>query len=362
MSWVSKGRKGRGPERGALVRFIAFAAVTLLLTFYIAGQIMGASFNDRYRLVATFDDVTGLLDGDQVKVAGMPVGRVTDINVKNGKAEVRMEVDETLRLPSDTMAAVRWRNLIGQRMIYLEPGRSQTLLGDGARVPHTRSVVDLGEIVNNLGPLTRSLDPAQINQVLNAFATLLDGNEGNINLLIQNLDGLLQTFAARRQVVEQMTSDYTTVSDAVARRDRQIAQSVDNLAQLTDVFAKNRRLLDDAVVEISGVTTNLNAILGGNETQLGRIIRNLARFTETARLNIDQLEKMVQKMPLTLRDLFAAGNGGHYIRANVLCINIVQGPCPFPMNLPPRNPRQKIGKPSAKDLAKLESMLRGGGG
>jgi phospholipid/cholesterol/gamma-HCH transport system substrate-binding protein len=318
-----------------LVKFGAFAAVTLLLTFFIAAQIMGTSFHDRYRLVAVFDDVTGLLTGDQVKIAGAPVGRVSGIKVISGKAEVRMEIDKGVRLPADSTAAVRWRNLIGQRMIYLEPGRSTAMLAAGARIPHTRSVVDLGEIVNSLGPLTRSLDPAQINQVLTAFATMLDGNQGNVELIVRNLDGLLRTFAARRDLLRQLTQDYTTVSDAIARRDRQIAQSVDNLARLTDVFAKNRTLLDDAVVQVAGVTANLNQVLEGNQAQLGRIIRNLARFTETARLNIDQLERMVRNLPLTLRELFAAGNGGHFTRVDALCVSVVQGPCPFPMRLPP---------------------------
>lgn len=335
--------KGRGPARGALVRFGVFAAATSLATLFIAAQITGIGFDDRYPLVATFDDVTGLLPGDQVKVAGAPVGRVSGIKVVAGRAEVRMDVDRTVRLPADSTAAVRWRNLIGQRMIYLEPGRSTTMLGAGARVPHTRSVVDLGEIVNSLGPLTRSLDPTQLNQILNAFATMLDGNQGNVELIVRNLDGLLRTFAARRQLLAGMTRDYATVSDAIARRDRQIARSVDNLARLTEVFAANRGLLDDAAVQISGVTANLGQVLDGNEAELGRIIRNLARFTETARLNIDQLERMVRNLPLTLRELFAAGNGGHYTRVNALCFGVVQGPCPFPMRLPPTDPRERGG-------------------
>jgi hypothetical protein len=79
-----------------------------------------------------------------------------------------------------------------------------------------------------------------------------------------------------------MTKDYATVSDAIARRDRQIAQSVDNLARLTNVFAKNSKLLDDAVAEISGVSTNLNQVLDGNEEQVGRIsgkLRGGAAYT-----------------------------------------------------------------------------------
>ena len=343
MSRLGGGMGGRGPAGGALVKFGAFAVATVLFTLFIAGQIMGTSFRARYPLVATFDDVTGLLPGDQVKVAGAPVGRVSSIKVQSGKAEVRMDVDKGVRLPTDSTAAVRWRNLIGQRMIYLEPGRSTTMLASGAQVPHTRSVVDLGEIVNSLGPLIRSLDPAQINQVLNAFATMLNGNQGNVQLIVQNLDGLLRTFAARRQVLRQLTKDYTTVTGAVAQRDRQIAQSVDNLAALTDVFARNRTLLDDAVVQIAGVTTNLNHVLDGNQAQLGRIIRNLTRFTETARLDIDHLELMVQNLPLTVRELFAAGNGGHFSRVDALCFGIVEGPCPYPMRLPTTDPRERGG-------------------
>jgi phospholipid/cholesterol/gamma-HCH transport system substrate-binding protein len=333
--------------------------VTGLLTLYIGQQILGADpFADRYKLTARFNDVNGLLSGDLVKVAGAPVGRVGSVKVKSGLAEVVMEVDKKVKIPDDSTAAIRWRNLVGQRMVYLEPGASHTMLGPGARVPHTRDVVDLGEIVNSVGPLTRSLDPGQINKILTAFSQTLDGNEGNINLLIDNVDGLLKTFSARKQAIESLVRDYKTVTDAVAIRDRQISASVDNLAQLTDVFAKNSKLLDSAIVEVAGVTTNLNQVLGGNDDQLARIIQNLAKFTETARIKINDLEKMVQNLPVTLRQLFAAGNGGHFLRTNALCLNIRQGPCPFPMRFP-RGTTQNKG-PSAGDLALLEAMLTGG--
>jgi phospholipid/cholesterol/gamma-HCH transport system substrate-binding protein len=348
---------GHGPSRGALVRFTAFAVVTGLLTLFIAAQITGTSFGDRYRLVGTFDDVTGLLEGDLVKVAGTPVGRVTGIGVTDGRAEVTVAVDDGVRLPRDSTMSIRWRNMIGQRMVYLEPGRSTAMLEPGDRVTRTRSVVDLGELVNGLGPLTRNLDPGQLNQLLNAFAKALDGNTGDINVLITDLDGLTRTFAARSQAISQMTKDYSTVSGAIARRDRQIAQSVDNLAELTEFFAGNTRILDEAVVEISGVTTNLNAVLGGNEERLGRTIRSLSRFTGTARVNIDKLEQVVRQLPPAMRALFQTFNGGHFMRTTALCLGVVQGPCPFPMTLPgqPAN-----ANPAPGDLKKLEALLRGG--
>ncbi|MGH3242062.1 MAG: MCE family protein, partial [Spirillospora sp.] len=349
----------RGPDRATTLKFLVFVAVTGLLTFYIGQQILGTSFASRYRLTATFDDVTGLLEGDDVKVAGTPVGQVKGIRVVRGKAVVDLAVDDDVRVPSDSTAAIRWRNVMGQRVVYLEPGRRRDMLGDGDRVPRTRSVVDLGAIVNGLGPLTRGLDPNQLNKILFAFTQALDGNEQNISLLTGNLDVLLQTFAARKKTIKTMIDDYETVSDAIATRDRQIAASVDNLESLTKVFANNRRLLENAIVEISGVTTNLNQVLGGNDAQLARIIGNLGRFGETFRLNVDQLERMVRQLPLTLRQLFAAGNGGHYLRTNALCLNVIQGPCPFPMQLP-KSPG--TGGPSKDELAKLRTMLLGVGG
>ncbi|WP_243717500.1 MlaD family protein [Actinomadura sp. KC345] len=359
MSPRLRGKTARGTEYSTMLKFLVFVAVTGLLTFYIGNMILGTSFNDRYRLTATFDDVTGLLEGDDVKVAGAPVGRVEGIEVVRGKAVVEMEVDREIRVPDDSTAAIRWRNVMGQRIIYLEPGRSRAKLDDGDRVRHTRSVVDLGAIVNALGPLTRNLDPNQLNKILFAFTQVLEGNEQNISLLTNNLDALLQTFAARKKTIQGMIENYETVSGVVAKRDQQIAASVDNLESLTRVFANNRKILEDAVVEIGGVTTNLNAVLGGQDAQLSRIIGNLGSFAETFRLNVDELETMVQQLPLTLRQLFAATNGGHFLRSNALCLNVVQGPCPFEMELP-RAP--ETGQPTQQELDKLKKMLTGGGG
>ncbi|WP_019629518.1 MCE family protein [Actinomadura atramentaria] len=356
------GKPGRGPQYTVMAKFGVFVVVTGLLTFYIGQQILGTSFSDRYKLTATFDDVTGLLEGDTVKVAGTPVGQVTGVKVVRGKAVVSMKVDKDVRIPDDSTAAIRWRNVMGQRVVYLEPGQSRTMLASGARVPHTRSVVDLGDVVNSLGPLTQNLDPGQLNKILFAFAQALDGNEQNLSVLTDNLDGLLQTFATRRTTIAGMIDDYETVSAAVAARDRQIAASVDNLAELTKVFAANKKVLEDAIVQVGGVTTNLDRVLGGNDAELARIVDNLAKFSGTFRLNVDQLEKMVQQLPLTLRQLFSTANGGHFLRTNALCLNIVQGPCPFPMNLPAAPGQQPNDTtPDPADLAKLKSMLTGGG-
>src|SRR3546814_9982235 len=93
-------------------------------------------------------------DLDNVKVAGVVVGKVTSVSTDDGQAVVSMQIDDDhADLPKDSSAAIRWRNLIGQRYVYLYPGDSAEALQDGSTIERTTSVVDLGELFNRLGPI-----------------------------------------------------------------------------------------------------------------------------------------------------------------------------------------------------------------
>src|SRR5437899_12620353 len=100
---------------GKIVRLGIFVAITLSLIVWIGAQIAKVSLEDRYKVTATFDDVTGLFAGDDVKLAGVNVGKVSTIKLVEGKAVVSFDVNSTVHLPTDSTVAARWLNLIGQR-------------------------------------------------------------------------------------------------------------------------------------------------------------------------------------------------------------------------------------------------------
>jgi phospholipid/cholesterol/gamma-HCH transport system substrate-binding protein len=330
------GRSRRGPGRSTAIKFLLFAIVTISLTLYMAYAIVGSDLHPTYRVAATFDDVSGLATGDLVKVAGTPVGRVTGVKVVDGRAAVDMDVNRNIRIPVDSRAAIRWRNLIGQREVYLIPGTSNAVLHDGAHVNQTQSAVDLGEVINSLGPLTGSLDPNEINQILQSFAVALSGNEGNITQITTNLSILLQVFGSRSGTIHQMIANYKTVTDAVATRDQQIAETVQNLQTLTRAFADNRAVLDGATVQLRGLTANLNTVLGGQGPQLGNVVESTAALLEIAHRNVSQLSGLLRGLPAALQALLTTMDGGHFVRGTVLCIDVVQTDvCRFPETLPP---------------------------
>ncbi|NUR92288.1 MAG: MCE family protein [Nonomuraea sp.] len=329
---VSRVRRIR---RWTFVRFALFLILTLGLVAVITVQIARINTGGGYSLIATFDDVSGLHEGDQVKIAGAPVGQVDTIKVVNGRAEVTMTVQDAVRVPSDTEASVHWRNAVGLRVVYLDPGTARDRLAPGSRIARTSSVVDIGQLVSDLGPLTRSLDPDQINQLLTAAAKALHGNDKNIPRLLDNVNDITGTINSRKQTIQRLLKDYATVSGVVAARDKQIEQLVDNLVTLSEAFNDNRKLIDDSIVQLTTTFHTSNEVIGKNADELGALVERLTGLTGGIRRHVDDVQKLVDSFTPSLARGYTTVNRGHYFITAVPCVALGTAPCPYPMNTPP---------------------------
>jgi virulence factor Mce-like protein len=319
---------------GKVIRFGSFLVATLVLTVYIGATIQNVSFRSRYQLSASFTDVTGLFRGDPVKLAGVPVGQVSSIHLDNGRARVRFSVDRTVKLPRDgTSLSVRWRNLIGQRDLALDPGpnagtATAFLPTDGHGViPTTSAAVDIGAVLSALGPLGHAIDPQQLNVIFTALAQALDGNGGTIDKLVTNLDTVSATLARRDQTISQMLNDYNSVTGVLGRRDQQIQTMIQNVALLSQSFTDNTRLFESALGNLSSVGTSLDRLLGANEQQFKGVLDHLAAVADTINGKLPQLKQAFSGVPAALRALFSTANGGDYLRVDVTCLQFAPAPC-----------------------------------
>ncbi len=317
-----------------VIALAVFLAVTFGLTIGIAAQIRGVSFTDRYQVSATFDDVTGLFVGDPVKLAGVNVGQVTKIKLDHGRADVRFAVDRSVKLPREgSVVRVRWRNLIGQRDLYLDPGpgaatATSFLATDGsATIANTVDAVDVGAVLGALGPLGRAVDPRQLNDIFSSLAQALDGNAGNIDGLVQNLAGVTHVIASRDQTIQQMLGDYQAVSDVLAHRDQQIQAMVGNIAVLSQAFTDNTQLVESAIDNLSGTATSVDALLTRNEQSLRGFIDNLHGVADLVTQQLPQLESAFGGLPAALQALFSIANGGNFLRVDAACVQVSAAPC-----------------------------------
>jgi len=102
---------------------------------------------DDVPVTAEFSTVSGLKQGANVEIAGVEIGKVDSIDIRDYKAVVRMRVRRGLRLQEDTIASVRTRGLIGDKFINLSPGASDRLIAPGGKIRETESAVDLEGLI-----------------------------------------------------------------------------------------------------------------------------------------------------------------------------------------------------------------------
>jgi len=308
------------------IKFGIFVLVCLSFTTYLAFTIGNISIRDPfardyYTLHADFDDVTGLLVNDNVKIAGVVVGKVTSVSVVDGRARVSFTVKKDVNLGHDTTAAIRWRNLIGQRYVYLYPGEDTvTKLQNGDNIGATQSVVDLGELFNRLGPIVSAIDEKQVNDFLDTITQALDGNQDKLGKAIDDLSVLMKGLGSRDQAIGRLVENLNTVTGVITNRDQQIRVMLDNLVLISSTFSANTDTLDTALREFGDFSANLHEILANNSAEVDRIISNLALIsTDTISPKLTELDSALKGVDAASRAIFDSSRLGEWLNEAILC-------------------------------------------
>jgi len=131
----------------------AFVGIGLAALFMLAMQASNLSSfttDGQYRLKARFDNIGGLKVKSAVKVSGVKVGQVSEIDydMETFEAVVTMNIDERYdKFPKDTIASIFTSGLLGEQYIGLEPGGDEQVLADNSEIRHTQSAMVLEQII-----------------------------------------------------------------------------------------------------------------------------------------------------------------------------------------------------------------------
>jgi phospholipid/cholesterol/gamma-HCH transport system substrate-binding protein len=144
---------------GAFV-LLGIAAIAWFAIQAGAGVAIGGS---TYKVNARFTNIGGLRPGNQVFIAGVPVGRVDKIDLNSQYAAiVQMNVREDVRLPSDTIASIKTSGLIGDTFIALAPGADSKNLAPDSMITDTEPAMDLESLIRRFafGSVSPSPSPS----------------------------------------------------------------------------------------------------------------------------------------------------------------------------------------------------------
>jgi phospholipid/cholesterol/gamma-HCH transport system substrate-binding protein len=259
-------------------KFAVFALVCLVLLVGLAVKVGNISlFSSRHTLDAQLSDVTGLATGDEVNIAGVPIGQVSSIGVQHGHALIAMSVNDSVTLRRSTDVGMRWHNVIGQKEIELFPGPTGPVLQPGATIPLSHDVTDgsIDAFLNSLGPVLSAINPTEANEFVENVSGALEGDTAQIDQLINSGAAVSNTVEALDTQVGQIIGNLDQVLTALASRSGDIDSLVTNLQTVSSALASKNTLLDGVVGNLSQVATDLASLIGNNHTTITSTIDNL---------------------------------------------------------------------------------------
>jgi phospholipid/cholesterol/gamma-HCH transport system substrate-binding protein len=101
-----------------------------------------------YVVYADFPTVGGLKSGASVEIAGVPVGRVESIRLKDYQARVAMHIDQSVQLQADAIVSIKTKGLIGEKFVQINPGGSEKTVQPGGRLSEVEAPVDIEELIS----------------------------------------------------------------------------------------------------------------------------------------------------------------------------------------------------------------------
>ncbi|WP_435118776.1 MCE family protein [Amycolatopsis thermoflava] len=314
-----------------LVKGLIFAVVTVLATGLLAVTIANRGDGGTVTYRAWFSDVTSLNSGDDVRMSGVRIGQVTGIEVVDRRiAEVSFEVDKDRALSATVTAAVKYRNLIGQRYITLDQGTGTGRLDPGGLIPleRTRPALDLTAVFNGFKPLFQALSPQDVNQLAGEIVQVLQGEGGTVADLLRHTASLTSSLAGQDQVIGQVITNLNEVLDRVNARDGQLAQLLDATQQLVSGLAANSGPIGEAIDGIADLTTATAGLVQDAREPLRADIDALEELARTLGDNTPEFERFLNNLPVKYESIGRIASYGSWLNFYLCSVRSDAAPAP----------------------------------
>lgn len=321
----------RGGLLSSFIKLVVFIVVTGLLSTILATTIRGGTREDGIEYSAIFSDATMVEEGDDVRIAGVVVGHVTDFEVYDrDKAKVYFTMSGDRTLPANVHLSLRFRNMIGQRYMNIsrEPGPVQPALPEGSTIPieKTSPAVDLTALFNGFRPLFTTLRPEDVNALADSLVRVLQGEGGTVTSLVQQTGQLTNHLADRDRVIGEVIDNLTQVLETINERDVQFQQLVVTTRQLVEGLADERDAIGSSLDSMADLTASAENVVTATRPAVTESLDHLKLVTDDLAAHEDTLSEVLHNLPVKTDNLIRMGSFGSWFQFYLCGLDIVHGP------------------------------------
>lgn len=307
----------RRRQRSDLVKLSAFLVVAAVVTVWVAAITGEYRPEDRKTYQAAFEDVSGLSVADDVRIAGVDVGKVKDIDVQDDNTVlVTFDVRSDHKLTTATRATVQYRNLTGDRVIQLTPGRERTPVlevGGTILIGQTASALDLDTLLNGFRPLFAGLSPTEINQLSGQLVQVLQGQQSAVATLVNHVASFTTTIGGREELIGRVIRNLNSVLGAVDESSGSLGDLIDGLDALLTGLDKQDVQLLDAAAEIDRFSRETSTLLAGARRDVRRDLAALVVAARGINREAGTLEEVLAALPPHYRAVQSVASYGDFL-------------------------------------------------
>lgn len=278
-----------------------------------------AGLRETFPVTAELVTADGVVSGAEVRSGQAVVGRVTDIALVDGRAEVTMSIDDGTALPANVLAAVELPSALGTPFIRLsEPAAPQGTLGAGARidVADTSMGPQVESTLAALGNLVTGSGMGQLQSVMVSLNEAFADRSDKVGDLIDTLNRLLSRSSRFNADFNAAMAAAAEVSSLLVAQEGRIAAFLDQTPKAVDVLAAQRDQIANLVNQTTGLATNLAAITEGRRTELTALVPDaqelvdaLAGFNGEVGQTLDHMNSFMANMSRAIRGDYLVFDG-----------------------------------------------------
>ncbi|WP_036224510.1 MCE family protein [Marmoricola sp. URHB0036] len=269
--------------------------LALLVAAFKAGDLPLIGGGDTYH--ADFAEAGGLQANDEVRIAGVRVGKVTGIDLDGDKVKVTFKVDTPSHFGSESGAQIKVKTLLGSMYLALLPKGSGQLEKDATiPVSRTQSPYDIVQAFSGLANRAERIDTDRLAKSIDTVADLTKDTPAAFQGTLRGLSRLSQTVASRNEQINDLLKNLDTVSGTLADRDQDIVSLMHDSDTLLRALVSRRAAVHRLLVSTSKFSTELTLLVQQSRADLKPALNNLQGVVNLLLKNQNNLDESLRLM------------------------------------------------------------------
>ncbi|HVK21936.1 MAG TPA: MCE family protein [Actinokineospora sp.] len=267
---------------------------------------------------AEFSEAAGIQADDEVRIAGIKVGKVSDVELDGDKVVVSFRVKDAW-VGDRSRAAIKIKTLLGQKFLSLEPDGTE-VLDPGTRIPRDRTMApyDVLEAFRGLAETVNEVDTTQLAKSFEVIAETFSDTPDEVKGALTGLQSLSHTISSRDQELATLLSNTKQISQTLADRDAEVVKLLTDGNLLLGEINNRKKAIDALLTGTKTLATELQGLVADNNGQLGPVLQSLDQLTAMLQRNQDSLAEGIKKFAPFARQFNNAIGSGRWFD-NYIC-------------------------------------------